>query len=152
MNWWRSGRRQSWLNRDNIPILVWEDLRPASRVKFEPRIPRSSPLHQRFRHLLTYLRSWARLKKLSIVQPLKNFPAFYGTRRIITVFTRALRCSLSWARSIQSIPSHPFSKVYSILSTHLRLGLPSGLFPSAFPTNILYAFPFSPFVLHALPI
>jgi hypothetical protein len=30
------------------------------------------------------------------------------------------------------------------LSTHLRLGLPSGLFPSGFPTNILYAFLFSP--------
>jgi hypothetical protein len=31
-----------------------------------------------------------------------------------------------------------------ILSTHLRLGLTSGLFPSVFPTNILYAFLFSP--------
>jgi hypothetical protein len=30
------------------------------------------------------------------------------------------------------------------LSTHLRLGLPSGLFPSGMPTNILYAFLFSP--------
>jgi hypothetical protein len=30
------------------------------------------------------------------------------------------------------------------LSTHLRLGLPSGLFPSGFPTNILYAFLVSP--------
>jgi hypothetical protein len=29
------------------------------------------------------------------------------------------------------------------LSTHLRLGLPSGLFPSGFPTNILHAFLFS---------
>jgi hypothetical protein len=38
-----------------------------------------------------------------------------------------------------------------ILSTHLRLGLPSDLFPSSFPTNILYAFTFFPFVLHALP-
>jgi hypothetical protein len=37
------------------------------------------------------------------VQLLKNFPAFYGTRRFITVFTRALHWSLSWARSIQSI-------------------------------------------------
>jgi hypothetical protein len=27
---------------------------------------------------------------------------------------------------------------------HLRLGLPSGLFPSGFSTNILYAFIFSP--------
>jgi hypothetical protein len=25
------------------------------------------------------------------------------------------------------------------LSNHLRLGLPSGFFPSGFPTNILYA-------------
>jgi hypothetical protein len=31
-----------------------------------------------------------------------------------------------------------------ILSTWLRLGLPSGLFPSGFPTNVLYAFLFSP--------
>jgi hypothetical protein len=31
-----------------------------------------------------------------------------------------------------------------ILSTNLRLGLPSGLFPSGFPTNVLYAFLFSP--------
>jgi hypothetical protein len=30
-----------------------------------------------------------------------------------------------------------------ILSTHLHLGLPSRLFPSGFPTNILYAFLFS---------
>jgi hypothetical protein len=29
------------------------------------------------------------------------------------------------------------------LPTHLRIGLPSGLFPSHFPTNILYAFLFS---------
>jgi hypothetical protein len=30
------------------------------------------------------------------------------------------------------------------LPTHLHLGLPSGLFPSGFPTNILYAFLYSP--------
>jgi hypothetical protein len=41
-------------------------------------------------NLLTYLRSWALLEKPPIMQPLKNFPAFYGTRRFITVFTRAL--------------------------------------------------------------
>jgi hypothetical protein len=37
----------------------------------------------------------ALLEKLPIVQLLKNFPAFYGTRRFITVFTRALHWSLS---------------------------------------------------------
>jgi hypothetical protein len=46
-------------------------------------------------YLLTYLWSWALLEKLHIVQPLKNFPAFYETRRFITAFTRALYWSLS---------------------------------------------------------
>jgi hypothetical protein len=60
---------------------------------------------------LTHSWSWALLEKLPIVQLLKNFPAFYGTRRFITVFTRALHRSLSWARWIQSIPSH-LSKIH----------------------------------------
>jgi hypothetical protein len=34
-------------------------------------------------------------EKLPIVQLFKNFPAFYGTRRFITVFIRALNWSLS---------------------------------------------------------
>jgi hypothetical protein len=38
-------------------------------------------------YLLTYLRSWALLEESPIVQPLKNFPASYGTRRFNTVFT-----------------------------------------------------------------
>jgi hypothetical protein len=43
----------------------------------------------------------------------------------------------------QSDPSHPILSI-STLSTHRRLGLLSGLFPSGFPTNILYAFLFFP--------
>jgi hypothetical protein len=69
----------------------------------------------------------------------QELPAFYGTRRFITMFTRAFHWSLSWARSTQLTPSHPISLRYIlILFTHLHLGLPSGLFPSEFPTNILY--------------
>jgi hypothetical protein len=44
---------------------------------------------------------------------------------------------------IHTIPSY-LSKIHFKLSTHLRLGLPSGLFPSEFLTNILYAFLVSP--------
>jgi hypothetical protein len=71
--------------------------------------------------------------------------SLHGTWKFITMFTRALHWSICWARSIQAIPSHPIS-IGSILllSTHLRLGLPSGLCPSGFPTNILHAFLFSP--------
>jgi hypothetical protein len=62
-----------------------------------------------------------------------------------TKFTRALDLILSWARPIQSTPLQPiYKRSISILSTHLRLGLPRGLFPSGFPTNNLYAFLFSP--------
>jgi hypothetical protein len=39
--------------------------------------------------ILSLTHSWSRalLEKLPIVQPLENFPAFYGTRRFITAFT-----------------------------------------------------------------
>jgi hypothetical protein len=49
------------------------------------------------------------------MQLLKNFTTFYGTRRFITVFTRALHCSLSWARSIQSISSNSISVRYILI-------------------------------------
>jgi hypothetical protein len=39
---------------------------------------------------LTHSWNWAILQKLPIVQSLKKFPPFYGTRRFIIVFTRAL--------------------------------------------------------------
>jgi hypothetical protein len=88
-------------------------------------------------YLLTYLRSWALLEELSIVQPLRNPPAFHGTRRFNTMFTRALHWSLSRAISIQSTPSHPVSlRSILILPTHLHLGLPSGLFPSDFGNTV----------------
>jgi hypothetical protein len=46
-------------------------------------------------HSHTHSWRWALLQKPPIVQLPKKFPAFYGTRRFITVFTRALHWSLS---------------------------------------------------------
>jgi len=57
-----------------------------------------------------------------------------------SVFTRARQLSLSWARSIQSKPYHLISwRSSSILAFHLRLGLPTGLFPRGLLTKFLNA-------------
>jgi len=93
-------------------------------------------------YLLTYLLTpWCRvfLEKLTVLQLVKKFPAFHGTRRFITALTSACHLSLSSASPIQSIYPHPTSwRSILILSTHLRLGLPIGLFSSSFPTKTLY--------------
>jgi len=64
---------------------------------------------------------------------------FHGTRRFITALTSVRHLSLSWASPIQFTYPHPTSwRSILILSTHLRLGLPSCLRPSGFTTKTLY--------------
>ena len=84
----------------------------------------------------TYLLTpWCRV----LLELVKKFPAFHGTRRFITALTSVRHLSLSWASPIQGIYPHPTSwRSILILSTHLRLGLPTGLFPSGFPIKTLY--------------
>ena len=82
---------------------------------------------------LTYLYTpWSRvlLEKLTGFKLVKKFLAFYGTQKFITAFTSARQLSLSCARSIQSMPPLPTSwRPILILSSHLRLGLPSAHLP-----------------------
>ena len=79
------------------------------------------------------------LEKLTGLQLVKKFPAFHGNRRFITALTSVRHLSLYWASPIQSIYPHPTSwRSILILSTNLRLGLPSGLLPSGFPSKTLY--------------
>ena len=79
-------------------------------------------------------------EKLTGSQLVRKFPVFYGTRRFITAITSARHLFLSRPRWNQSINLHPTSwRPVVILSSHLCFGLPSGLFPSGFPTKTLYA-------------
>ena len=98
--------------------------------------------------LLTYLlTAWCRflLEKLTGLELVKKFPAFHGTRIFITALTSVRQLSLSWASPNQSIyPHHTSWRSILILSTHLRLGLPSGLLPHGLPTKNLYTPLFTP--------
>ena len=83
-------------------------------------------------------------EKLTSFQRVKKFPAFYGTQKFIITLTSGRHLSIAWARSIQPTPPHPTSwRSIIILSFHVHLSLPCGLFPSDFLTKILYAPPLS---------
>jgi hypothetical protein len=53
-------------------------------------------------------------------QLIKEYPSLYGTRKVITVYTKARLLSLFWARTIQS-KSTSFLRSILILSSRLRL-------------------------------
>jgi hypothetical protein len=88
--------------------------------------------------------SWALLEKLPIVQLL---PSIVWNLRVHHCVHKCppLVPILSQTDPVHTTPSYIRSIL--ILSTHLCFGLASGLLPSGFPTNILYAFLFSP--IHA---
>jgi hypothetical protein len=94
----------------------------------------------------TYSGCWALLEEPSIVQPLKNFPAFHGPQRFNILFTRALHWSLSWSMSIQSKPSH-------LSEIHFNIGHPpkswSSQWSLSFWLSHRYPISFPPFVLRA---
>ena len=109
----------------------------------------------RSQHPLHLLTPWCRvfLEKLTGLQLVKKLPAFHGTRRFITALTSVLPVSLYWASPIQYVHPHPTSwRSILILATHLRVGLPSGLFPSGSPPSPYTTPSPHPYAPHAQPI
>ena len=74
------------------------------------------------------------LRKLTGSQLVKKFPAFYGTPY---VHYRFHKCPPPVPILNQLDPVHTCRSIL-ILFSHLRLGLPSCLVPSRFPTKTLY--------------
>ena len=81
----------------------------------------------------------------------QEIPPFHGARRFITALTSVPHLSLSWASPFQPIYPHPTSWRSILISTHLRLGLPNGLFPSDFSSKTLYT-PLSSLIRATCPV
>ena len=125
----------------NTLIYADTEARTLPTCDYQPRLAKPCMKLETLRNESSFtfiylLTPWYRdlLEKLTGLQLVKKFPTFHGTRRFITALTRVRHLSLSWASPFQSIYPHPTSwRSILILSTHLRLGLPSGLLPSGFP-------------------
>jgi hypothetical protein len=121
---------------------MWEN---SGRLLAMPclRLRRTAPvwlndLHEKvIISLIHFPRSRLLLDKLIVVRLIKKLPAFYGTRRILTVFWTAHHQTLPSASWIQST-SHPVS--FRIHFNSILTGFPSDLIPSGFPDKDLSAF------------
>ena len=129
-----------------FPPQRWNFCHQYHSTKYATLIHTQMMLITSANYLLSYLLNYSLLfEKLTGLQLVKKFPAFYGTGRFITAVTRARHLPLSWARSIQSITPHPTSwRSILILPSQLRLGFPSGPLSFRFPTKTLYTPLFSP--------
>jgi len=78
--------------------------------------------------------AFEKCQRLSVCQTIACF--LCGNRRFITVYIKDRHCTLFSASWIQFAPSIPISLKYILmLSSYLRLCLPSGFFPSGLPTK-----------------
>ena len=97
------------------------------------------PYKQQTSYLLTHSTVQSPSRAANWFAASQEIPRISQNWRFITALTSVRHLSLSWASPIQSTCPHPTSwRSILRLSTHLRLGLPSDLFPSGFPTKTLY--------------
>ena len=86
----------------------------------------------------------------SIIHKIRSILWILKVYHHATLLTTVCHLPLSYAKLLQSTPSHPIS-LRSILILSYHLGLKNGNFSSRFPTKLLRAFS-SPCMPHAPPI
>jgi len=90
-------------------------------------------------YLLTYSMEQSPSWEANWFSASQEIPPILWNSKVHYRFFKCPPPALSWVTSIQSMPLHPTSiRSILILPSHLRLGLPSGLFPSCVATKTLY--------------
>jgi hypothetical protein len=89
-----------------------------------PTLHPTDPLHTFSIHFLTDVMEQSHSSEANSRLVSQETLRFYGTKRLITVFTKAHHWFLSSSRSIQSTSSN--FKIHFNIILHLRLGLLSG--------------------------
>ena len=99
----------------------------------------SSCWSRQWYYLLTYSMEQSLSWEANWFSASQEIPRILGNLKFITAFTTTCHLSLSWVSLIESILPHPASsRSILILFSHLRLGLPNGLFPSGVNTKTMY--------------
>jgi hypothetical protein len=138
--WWRNERNYKSGKHWNG---IWFNLYPTIKIPIVPNWFHAMKSHNDYwTSILTPWR-WALLEKPPVLQLLKNFPAFNGTRRFITVVP-----ILSQINPVYTSPSYP---LYDYPHTYVLVFLVVS-FLLAFPPISYIHSASPPFVLHALPI
>ena len=103
--------------------------------------------------LLTYSMEQSPSWEVDSSSASQEIPRILWNPKVLYRIHKTEPSSITLARSFQSITLHPPSwRSILILSSHLCLGLQSGLFPSGLPTKTLFGLLLSPHVPHAPPI
>jgi ABC-type multidrug transport system permease subunit len=85
------------------------------------------------------------LERLEVTQLIKKVPACKETQSFITTITKPCHWTLSWTSSVLSTSSYPiFMRFILILSSHICLYLPVGLFSYFSKLHFDMIFPYMP--------
>ena len=115
---WTQRQYGSCVEISTLPLSELESWFPGQPTPIKKNLYRitsvSSPFHQI---------PWSRilLEKLTALELVNKFPAFYGARSSIIVFTSARHLSLFWATAIQSMLPHPTSHLKAVFINSILL-------------------------------
>jgi hypothetical protein len=146
-----------------IILLTWNIFLLYGTCNFTERVPAKGKLDFKYKaketdqsttHPPTHPPQWCKvlLEKPTVTQQVTKFPAFYETRRLITVLARVRHWSLHRARCVHSTNSHPISLTFILILSIYVYVFRVVYFLQVFQSKYYTHFSPLPYVLHVPPI